>query len=354
MLAEERRKMRVQMRERKQAAEAQQASAGCAGGQEEDKKKTKKTGLGNEGVSVLSTETAHAEHVDSATRNVDWGARMAQAGTARVASSEGTTKDAATPISSPPTTAELQGCPISGIGYFPDWLSAEDAELLESAVRSAKPDKWVRLRTSGRKLQQWGGVAGGDPADEATGPFPLPKYQRALSDRLLREGVFGTGSTALRPNHVLVNEYRPGQGIMAHRDGPAYHDTVAIVSLGAPCIMSFYPVRRRQSRSDGGGYEEDEPPAPRLALVLQPRSLLVFRGEAYDSYMHCIAEAKREMVGGASGPVANAAEAGVSKGDMIVRSGPRLSLTIRHVPSLAAKKAGPTVAAPLAEERQSV
>ena len=56
--------MRVQMRERKQAAEAQQASAGCAGGQEEDKKKTKKTGLGNEGVSVLSTETAHAEHVD--------------------------------------------------------------------------------------------------------------------------------------------------------------------------------------------------------------------------------------------------------------------------------------------------
>ena len=62
--------MRVQMRERKQAAEAQQASAGCGGGQEEDKKKNKKMGLGNEGDSVLSTETAHAEHVDSATRNV--------------------------------------------------------------------------------------------------------------------------------------------------------------------------------------------------------------------------------------------------------------------------------------------
>lgn len=32
-------------------------------------------------------------------------------------------------------------------------------------------------------------------------------------------------------NHVLVNEYQPGQGIMAHQDGPLYTPAVAILSL---------------------------------------------------------------------------------------------------------------------------
>lgn len=35
-------------------------------------------------------------------------------------------------------------------------------------------------------------------------------------------------------NHVLVNEYQPGQGIMAHQDGPLYTPAVAILSLVRP------------------------------------------------------------------------------------------------------------------------
>ena len=32
------------------------------------------------------------------------------------------------------------------------------------------------------------------------------------------------------PNHVLVNEYLPGQGIMPHTDGPLFHPTIATVN----------------------------------------------------------------------------------------------------------------------------
>ena len=32
------------------------------------------------------------------------------------------------------------------------------------------------------------------------------------------------------PNHVLVNEYLPGQGIMPHTDGPLFHPTIATVT----------------------------------------------------------------------------------------------------------------------------
>lgn len=249
-------------------------------------------------------ETAHRDFVDASMCDVDWRGVMNLRSAGAGAVNE---------------IAMLPG-PISGISYFADWLSEEDAANLERAVRSARSDKWVQLRTSGRKLQQWGGIAGGSKSDQKTGPFPLPAYQTALADRLVKEGVF---SPELRPNHVLVNEYMPGQGIMAHRDGPAYHNTVAIVSLGSPCIMSFFPYT--------------EASTPRSALVLQPRSLLVFQGEAYDSYLHGIAGLKREMVGGVGGPVANAGLAGVADGDMIIRDCPRVSLTIRHVPSLAQK-----------------
>lgn len=41
-------------------------------------------------------------------------------------------------------------------------------------------------------------------------------------------------------NHVLVNEYLPGQGIMPHQDGPAYFPVVAIISLGSPAVMRFF------------------------------------------------------------------------------------------------------------------
>ena len=33
-------------------------------------------------------------------------------------------------------------------------------------------------------------------------------------------------------NHVLVNEYKPGDGIMPHTDGPAYVPIVATITTG--------------------------------------------------------------------------------------------------------------------------
>ena len=44
------------------------------------------------------------------------------------------------------------------------------------------------------------------------------------------------------PNHVLVNEYLPGQGIMPHTDGPLFHPTIATV-------LRFYsPVQTKKTR----------------------------------------------------------------------------------------------------------
>lgn len=41
-------------------------------------------------------------------------------------------------------------------------------------------------------------------------------------------------------NHVLVNEYEPKVGILAHTDGPLYFPYTIVVSINSFCILEFY------------------------------------------------------------------------------------------------------------------
>lgn len=75
----------------------------------------------------------------------------------------------------------------------------------------------------------------------------------------------------------------------------------------------------------------------RAELLLQPGSLIVFSGPVYSELLHSVPEATADTVGGGgdSGepacPCINASEAGVSPGDVVLRSR-RVSVTLRYVP----------------------
>lgn len=78
---------------------------------------------------------------------------------------------------------------------------------------------------------------------------------------------------------MLLNEYRAGQGIAPHKDGPLYQDKVAILSLGAPARLDFW----RSSNPTAAAAQ------PACASVpLAGRSLLVFGGPAYKEHFHGI------------------------------------------------------------------
>ena len=65
----------------------------------------------------------------------------------------------------------------------------------------------------------------------------LCRWLVPLLQRLARDTqAFGPGE---EPNHVLLNAYMPGQGIMAHQDGPLYHPGACILSLSSPTVMHF-------------------------------------------------------------------------------------------------------------------
>lgn len=216
----------------------------------------------------------------------------------------------------PPLPPPLASPAPPSIRYVPEFLSEADAEfLLQRLTRPAGSGaaQWVTL--SKRKLM----CCGGTPHPSGMFVEDLPDHVAALGRRLAKLGpAFAAGAA---PNQYLINMYAPGAGISPHLDGPLYHPTAAIVSLGDVAVMDFLDV--------SSGSEEGKRVA---SVVLQPRSLLVFKDDAYNVYKHSIRDVTEWVV---DDLVANAAAAGVVLGQRLCQGpGGRVSVTCRNVKRL--------------------
>ncbi len=128
----------------------------------------------------------------------------------------------------------------------------------------------------------------------------------------------------LPPPHL---RYTDGQGIGWHRDGELFAPRAAVLSLLSPACIDF------AWRAEGGGSDGRPAAFARCcSLLLQPRSLLVFDADAYETAYHGIRSAAHDDVGP---DCANAAAAGVSVGQRVQRGARRLSLTMRRAARLA-------------------
>lgn len=208
----------------------------------------------------------------------------------------------------------------------------------------------------------WGGILS---PKGALLPQPLPSFMTTewphVFARLAALGIFSPGLTSspnkhgdkaseasnTRPNHCLVNEYVPGDGILPHTDGPAYFPTVATLSLGSHTVYEFY--RYATSDTDAGetpitveqGKKEGRPidPKPVFSLFVPPRSLIILSCDAYTSLLHCIrprtgdpTEALQTCLNfrpDSDGPVV------VSRGEEGLERERRVSLTCRRVEKVA-------------------
>ncbi len=107
--------------------------------------------------------------------------------------------------------------PIPLMRYARNFLSEQQqASLLEKITMSKT---WVQLKN--RRLQEWGGK----PTASGMVGAPLPSWLGSIGQTLVASKCLSS-----LPNHVLINEYLPGQGIMAHEDGPLYLENFVIIS----------------------------------------------------------------------------------------------------------------------------
>lgn len=159
--------------------------------------------------------------------------------------------------------------------YLPDFISqTEERELL--AHIDAQP--WlIDLK---RRVQHYGWrydyTARRVSNDAYLGQ--LPEWLAVYAQRLVDEGLFDEAA-----DQVIVNEYQPGQGIAPHIDCvPCFGGKIASVSIGSSCMMDFTHTASGEKASQW----------------LEPRSLLLFSGEARYQWKHGIAARKSDVVNG--------------------------------------------------------
>jgi isopenicillin N synthase-like dioxygenase/alkylated DNA repair dioxygenase AlkB len=216
-------------------------------------------------------------------------------------------------------TKTATGAPLPPAVYVvPDFVSVDEEAQLLSLVGSSPAASWTMLKR--RSLQMWGGTpaTAADPDAEFV-PSPLPAWQEQLIDRLVSTGV-SPSAKALRPNHVLLNRYEQGQGILAHKDGPLYAPQVAILSLHSHTVMDFFA--RLADSLPGAQY------VPAFSVFLPPRSLLLFSEQLYSNYFHAIAERDEDELDPRR--VLGLPESTSGTTTVLQRS-TRISLTIRRV-----------------------
>ncbi|ERE50002.1 putative alpha-ketoglutarate-dependent dioxygenase alkB [Cricetulus griseus] len=90
-------------------------------------------------------------------------------------------------------------------------------------------------------------------------PERLPPWLQRYVDKVSDLSLFG----GLPANHVLVNQYLPGEGIMPHEDGPLYYPTVSTISLGSHTVLDFYEPRQ----------PEDDAPIEQVGPQITPQTL---------------------------------------------------------------------------------
>jgi alkylated DNA repair protein alkB family protein 6 len=194
---------------------------------------------------------------------------------------------------------------ISSSYYIQNFISLESEQQLIRVIKgNAIP--WVHLHT--RKLKCLDGKS------------TFPPWATQFLDYLINSKIFSKDSEP-SPNHILINSYKEGQGILHHTDGPKYYSKVAILSLDSSCLMTFR--KRLEPSQIGTEYDGDI-----FSVFLEPRSLFVFEDSLYTDYMHGISFDRESIIGEVN--CINQAVTGVRTGEVITRRD-RISLTIRHM-----------------------
>ena len=174
----------------------------------------------------------------------------------------------------------LSDLPHAGY-YIPNFISADEEQRIVSEIKRLPQAKWTVL--SHRRLLALPSTLTG-PAKDKLIAAPLPKF---LEDPILSRfddlKVFADSPHGT-PNHCLVNEYQPGEGIMPHADGPAYHATTATVSLGGQSVLEIY-------KRDENGERESR---ATWRILQEPRSLLVTTDDMYKDTLHGIADIEED------------------------------------------------------------
>ncbi|KAI7856219.1 hypothetical protein BDC45DRAFT_437668 [Circinella umbellata] len=164
------------------------------------------------------------------------------------------------------------GSEIPGLLLIQNFVTSEEET---SMIEDINKNRWCGLGISPnpelkRRTQQYGHLFSYRYRKVLEELGPLPEFSRTVVERIMKNDLMPN-----TPNHLLVNEYNLGQGIMPHTDAPAlFGPTILSLSLLSACVMKFTHVET--------GHTVD---------ILLPRlSMVVMRGHSRYTYKHSISK----------------------------------------------------------------
>ena len=159
---------------------------------------------------------------------------------------------------------------IKGLKYVDNFLSIEEEVALLSLI-----DRQNWNTTLKRRTQHYGYVYDYSLKGASEETTPIPGWCDFVIDRLLEQDIIGE-----RPDQLIVNEYRPGQGIFPHVDDVhSFKDGIVSISLGSDIVMDLV---------------HNQTPSFKKEIHLKRRSLICFHGEARYGWRHGIASRKKD------------------------------------------------------------
>ena len=166
------------------------------------------------------------------------------------------------------------GLAPQGMEYNEKFLSPEEERRIVSELTRVEENSWSKIRMRGifakRTMLCYGFHYISTSRSLCTAP-PIPDFLKELREKC-------AGSVGASPedfSQVIVSRYPIGAGINWHCDAPIFGDVIMGISVKAVCRMLF---RRDGVRS--------------YKLVLEPKSLLILKGEARHFWLHRIPPVK--------------------------------------------------------------
>jgi len=192
---------------------------------------------------------------------------------------------------------------LNTVHYVNEYLTEEDETSILDFVKQA--NRWVgKISSETRRTQNWGGRP-----SEASLTEELPIIFQKLIASMVHNGIYPPDRA---PNHVLVNEYRDGCGIIPHVDAPLYWPIVATITLGGAALLNFTSATEETISHD---------------VYLPRRCLMRTSGEVYTEWLHGIQKSTQDVI---TKNCMNLGQIGLAIGDVVPRSNFRVSLVFVH------------------------
>jgi alkylated DNA repair dioxygenase AlkB len=135
-----------------------------------------------------------------------------------------------------------------GLIYIENFITEEEEHILLDGINKMPWDNTLK-----RLTQHYGYKYPYKSKNKLEPTTPIPDFCQEIKEKIEKK-------VDRQFDQLIVNQYKPGQGISAHTDHiKLFGDTIVSLSLGSPCIMTF----------THGNTSIDVPLARRSLAVLQ-------------------------------------------------------------------------------------